>query len=67
MHLEAGPTFRETSLEALRDNGIRPYLVFRHLRSPEALEHITPTGRYMVPPNLTHVAIGGGAAQAPAT
>ncbi len=62
MWLEAGPTFYETNLKALCDNGIQPYFMLQHVHSLETVEHIVRNGLYKGPLNLTYVAIGGGAA-----
>ena len=62
MFLEAGPTFYETNLKALCDNGIQPYFMLAHVHQLETVEHIVRKGLYMGPLNLTYVAIGGGAA-----
>jgi uncharacterized protein (DUF849 family) len=62
MYLEAGPTFYETNLKALRDNGIQPYFMLGHVHQLETVELIVRRGLYMGPLNLTYVAIGGGAA-----
>jgi uncharacterized protein (DUF849 family) len=62
MFLEAGPTFYETNLKALRDNGIQAYFMLGHVHQLETVEHLIRTGVYRGPLNLTYVAIGGGAA-----
>jgi uncharacterized protein (DUF849 family) len=62
MYLEAGPTFYETNLKALRDNGIQAYFMLGHVHQLETVEHLIRTGVYKGPLNLTYVAIGGGAA-----
>ena len=62
MWLEAGPTFVETNLKALRDNGIQAYFMLAHVHQLESVEHLVRKGIYMGPLNLTYVAIGGGAA-----
>lgn len=62
MYLEAGPTFYETNLKALRDNGIQAYFMLGHIHQLETVETLIREGTYMGPLNLTYVAIGGGAA-----
>jgi uncharacterized protein (DUF849 family) len=62
MYLEAGPTFYETNLKALRDNGIQAYFMLGHIAQLETVECLIRRGTYMGPLNLTYVAIGGGAA-----
>lgn len=62
MYLEAGPSFYETNLKALRDNGIQAYFMLQHVHSLETVEGLIRKGIYMGPLNLTYVAIGGGAA-----
>lgn len=61
MYLEAGPTFYETNLKALRDNGIQAYFMLGGMSSYETVEHLIRSGTYMGPLNLCYVAIGGGA------
>ncbi len=62
MYLEAGPTFYETNLKALRDNGVQAYFMLGHVHQLETVETLIRTGVYMGPLNLTYVAIGGGLA-----
>jgi uncharacterized protein (DUF849 family) len=62
MYLEAGPTFVETNLRLMRENGIQPYFMLAHVHQLETVEHLIRTGVYMGPLNLCYVAIGGGAA-----
>jgi uncharacterized protein (DUF849 family) len=62
MYLEAGPTFVETNLRLMRENGIQPYFMLAHVHQLETVEHLIRTGIYRGPLNLCYVAIGGGAA-----
>jgi uncharacterized protein (DUF849 family) len=61
MYIEAGPTFYETNLKALRDNGIQAYFMLGGLSSYETVERLIRRGTYMGPLNLCYVAIAGGA------
>ncbi len=62
MYLEAGPTFYETNLRALRENGIQPLFMLGDVAQLETVEHLIRRGLYMGPLNLNYVAIGGGQA-----
>ncbi|MNF75037.1 3-keto-5-aminohexanoate cleavage enzyme [compost metagenome] len=62
MYLEAGPTFVETHLRLLCENGIQPMFMLGHVHQLETLELLIRRGVYKGPLNLTYVAIGGGAA-----
>ena len=62
MYLEAGPSFVETNLRLLVENGIQPFFMLAHVAQLETVEHIVRNGLYQGPLNLCYVGIGGGAA-----
>ncbi|WP_332776949.1 3-keto-5-aminohexanoate cleavage protein [Polaromonas sp.] len=62
MYLEAGPSFVETNLRLLCENGIQPFFMLGHVHQLETVEHIVRNGLYKGPLNLCYVGIGGGAA-----
>ncbi|MNF29571.1 3-keto-5-aminohexanoate cleavage enzyme [compost metagenome] len=62
MSLEAGPSFYETNLRMLCENGIQPFFMLGHVHQLETVEHIVRKGLYKGPLNLCYVAIGGGLA-----
>lgn len=62
MYLEAGPSFVETNLRLLCENGIQPYFMLGHVHQLETVEHLVRKGLYKGPLNLCYVGIGGGAA-----
>ncbi|WP_458369525.1 3-keto-5-aminohexanoate cleavage protein [Pseudomonas fluorescens] len=62
MHLEAGPSFYETNLRLLCENGIQPFFMLGHVHQLETVEHIVRNGLYKGPLNLCYVGIGGGLA-----
>ncbi|VVM78246.1 3-keto-5-aminohexanoate cleavage protein [Pseudomonas fluorescens] len=62
MYLEAGPSFYETNLRMLCENGIQPNFMLAHVHQLETVELIVRKGLYKGPLNLCYVAIGGGMA-----
>ena len=62
MYLEAGPSFYETNLRLLCENGIQPFFMLGHVHQLETVEHIVRNGLYKGPLNLCYVGIGGGLA-----